>query len=246
MMPSAEVPHYLCVFRADENITDDVVDLGQDPDFRQPTATWGICRPNIRRAVRPGSHVVFLGYFASADLYLLKGWLRVSESIGYLQALERFPDRPNVIIREAAAVTGLAAVPRGWKRPDLRQQAQEQTGTSESGFLTTITTSGRTIVQLPADDHEIDNWKCQRMFLCRRSKLSACIAAEECLREPEFPSLVGYIVADAQRDLGASRLEWRATAPASLARIQLKTPRNQHNPIRLSASDVAAIMAITR
>ena len=45
----ADVPHYLCVFRAAEGITDDVIDLGQDPDFRPPVASWGICRPNIRR-----------------------------------------------------------------------------------------------------------------------------------------------------------------------------------------------------
>lgn len=32
-MPPADVPHYLCVFRAAEDVTDDVIDLGQDPDF---------------------------------------------------------------------------------------------------------------------------------------------------------------------------------------------------------------------
>ena len=37
MMPAADAPHYLCVFRADENKNDDVLDLGQDPDFRPPT-----------------------------------------------------------------------------------------------------------------------------------------------------------------------------------------------------------------
>lgn len=66
----ADAPHYLCVFRAAEDITNDVIDIGQDPDFRPP-ATWGICRPNIRRAVRPGNHTVFLGYFPSTGQYLL-------------------------------------------------------------------------------------------------------------------------------------------------------------------------------
>jgi hypothetical protein len=149
MMPPADAPHYLCVFRAAEDITDDVIDLGQDPDFRPPTATWGICRPNIRRAVRPGSYVVFLGYFPATRQYLMKGWLRVAESISYLHALERFPDRPNVIIRDADAVAGLPAVPRGWKREDLRDQAWQKTGTLTPGFLTTIDLAHRHLVQLP-------------------------------------------------------------------------------------------------
>jgi hypothetical protein len=101
-------------------------------------------------------------------------------------------------------------------------------------------------VQLPSDDHQIDNWKCQRMFLCQRSQLSACIAAQACLREQQFPSLRGYIVADAQCDLGADRLEWHALAPPSLAARALRTPRGQHNPIRLSDAELAALLAITR
>jgi hypothetical protein len=245
MTPADDVPHYLCVFRANEDITNNVIDLGQDPDFRPPAATWGICRPDKRRVVRPGSFVVFLGYFPRAEQYLLKGWLRVGESISYLEALERFPDRPNVIIRDAQGVAGIAPVPRGWKRQDLRDQVHEKTGTSEPEFLTTINMEDRQLVQLPFDDHEIDNWKCQRMFLCRRSQLSACIDAEVCIREEEFPSLRGYIVAEAYCDLGASRLEWRAVAPRNLAGLRLRTPRHQHNPIRLSAVDMEGVLAIT-
>src|SRR5262249_51187763 len=149
--------------------------------------------------------------------YLMKGWLRVAESISYLQALDRLPDRPNVIIRDADAVAGLPAVPRGWKREDLRDQAWQKTGTLAPGFLAKIDLAHRHLVQLPSDDHQIDNWKCQRMFLCRRSQLSHCIADQACLREQQFPSLRGYIVADAQCDLGAHRLEWHALAPPSLA-----------------------------
>jgi hypothetical protein len=243
-MPPADLPHYLCVFRAVEHITDDVIDVGQDPDFRPPAATWGICRPDIRRAVRPGSHVVFLGYFPRTRRYLMKGWLRVAESISYLQALERFPGRPNVIIRDADAVAGLPVVPRGWKRNDLRDQALQETGTPAPGFLTTINLADRRLVQLPSDDHQIDNWKCQRLFLCRRSQLSGCITADACLREQQFPSLRGYIVADDHCDLGAERLEWQAVAPPRLAERPLRTPFGQHNPIRLSDADLAAVLAI--
>jgi hypothetical protein len=245
-MPFSAVPHYLCVFRAAEDVTDDVVDTGQDPDFRPPVATWGICRPNIRRSVRAGSHVVFVGYFPAARRYLVKGWLRVADSIGYLQALERFPDRPNVIIRDADTVAGLPAVARNWKRADLRDEAFQRTGTLAPSFLTTIDVDGRRLVQLPCDDHEIDNWKCQRMYRCRRAQLSACIAAEACLWEQQFASLRGYIVADTHRDIGKELLEWQVVAPPDLAERPVRTPYGQHNPIRLSDADLAAILAIMR
>lgn len=40
--------NYLCVFTADSNEDLDVIEVGNDPDFSKPMATWGICRPNIR------------------------------------------------------------------------------------------------------------------------------------------------------------------------------------------------------
>ena len=93
-------PHnYVCVFYADPAVQDDVVDLGLDPDFSAPLPTWGICRPNLRRAVRRGSRLVFLGYYPKDRSYLLKGWFEVDETIGYEEALERFPNRRNVIVR---------------------------------------------------------------------------------------------------------------------------------------------------
>ena len=35
-MPLQAGPHYLCVFRAADDMTDDVMDIGQDPDFWPP------------------------------------------------------------------------------------------------------------------------------------------------------------------------------------------------------------------
>jgi len=55
--------NYLCVFRADPDIDDDVVDLGQDPDLSPLVSTRGICRPQVRaKWVSVGSYVVFIGY----------------------------------------------------------------------------------------------------------------------------------------------------------------------------------------
>jgi hypothetical protein len=242
--PGSTARHYLCVFTADEDVTTDVVDLGQDPDFRPPTPTWGICRPDIRSRVRAGSYVVFVGYLRAADRYLAKGWLRVAASISYLQALERFPDRPNVIIRDSDVVRGIPSVPRRWKRPHLEIQAEKQLGTPTPSFLTSISVADRHLVQLPSDDHQIDNWKCQRMFRCRESQLQSCITADSCLREDQFPSLRGYIVADEYRDVGPARLEWQAVAPPDLAGRALATPRRRwHNPLPLSSDTLAAILA---
>jgi len=241
-------PNYLCVFRADPDVVDDVADLGRDPDFGPPLPTWGICRPSTRRSVKVGSYVVFLGYYPNDRRYLVKGWLRVGDKIGYLNALERFPDRPNVIIRDDTAVGDRAPTMRGWKREDLREEVKGRYRTVEPDFLTRIHQGTRTLVQLPGDPHEIDNWKCQRMFLCRKAQLARCIDYGQCKREKEFPALDGYIVAapGEWRDVGPLRTDWHMVVPDSLrARLEarpLRTRYGQHNARTLSLAEVEAII----
>jgi hypothetical protein len=158
---TSSAPSYLCVFHADPAISDDVVDSGQDPDFSLPMPTWGICRPDVRRAVRPGSHVVFVGYYRADRRYLVKGWLRVADVIGYVEALSRFPSRRNVIIRDRSDDHH---VPRAWKRLGLLAEVEERYGTAEPRFLTELAVGGRTLVQNPVDDHEIDNGSASACF----------------------------------------------------------------------------------
>jgi hypothetical protein len=50
MTPHADVPYYLCVFRATQDIADDVIDLGLDPDFDGVPESMPSVRPT---AVRP-------------------------------------------------------------------------------------------------------------------------------------------------------------------------------------------------
>lgn len=242
-------PNYLCVFRADQEVHDDVVDCGLDPDFRPPIPTWGICRPLTRRSVVPGSYVVFLGYYARDQRYFVKGWMRVGEKISYLEALKRFGNRPNVIVRELTDRKVQQPRPPaevGWKRKPLQQETLRRYGTGSPRFLTTIDLGGRVYVQFDEDSHEIDNWKCQRMFLCQEKQLNRCIVAGACLREPQFPHLTGYIVAaeDEWQDVGHLLLDWQAIAPPSFRGRSLRTPRGQHNALRLTDAEVIEIVSV--
>ncbi len=240
-MPS---PNYLCVFRADQEVHDDVVDLGHDPDFRSPVPTWGICRPPTRRSVGVGSYIVFLGYYKEDQSYLVKGWMRVGEKISYLEALKRFGNRPNVIIREGPQTKSSA--PMSWtrKHKDLQKLTRDRYGTDRPLFLTTINFKNQAYVQFEEDPHEIDNWKCRRMFRCQTKQLRRCIEAGVCKRETEFPDLTDYIVAaeGEWQDVGPQHLDWLTVAPTCLRDKSLRTPLNQHNVLLLSDAEVMEIV----
>jgi hypothetical protein len=237
-MMAAQLPrNYLCVFYADPKVGDDVVDLGRDPDFSPPVPTWGICRPAVRsKWVKQGSHVVFVGYYG-ANRYLVKGWIRVGEVLTYADALERFPSRRNVIIRPLEETEYAARTP-SWKRKDIAVAVEAKFGNRPPAFLTTIHSGNRTFVQNPDDDHELDNWKCQRIFLDTTNQLLRCIDAGTCLRENRFSALKGYVVADAWQDVGNARIPWCEVAPPSLLGSPLQTPYHQHNERRLRDDDL--------
>lgn len=240
-MAATDARNYVCVFYADPAIEDDVVDLGLDPDFSAPLPTWGICRPNLRCSVGRGSRLVFVGYYRETRTYILKGWFEVDDVIGYEQALELFANRRNVIIRYSARTQ--PRLPTVWKRKGLRALVEPRWG-SKPDFLTSVRGTQGLLVQNPDDDHEIDNWKCQRMFGCDRDQFLSCNEAGECLREADFGNLRGYVVAKSDRfdDFGSKRLLWIDVAPARLKGVSLRTPVNQHNPRRLSSREVDDII----
>lgn len=240
-MAALEPPrHYLCVFYGDPQINGDVVDIGLDPDFSAPAPTWGICRPAVRsRWLVKGSHVVFVAYYRP-ERYLVKGWIRVGELLTYTKALDRFPSRRNVIIRTLDRISPPAR-PTLWKRKDIGVAIEAKYGNRPPTFLTTIRSGNRTFVQNPEDDHELDNWKCQRLFLDSSAQLRRCIEAGCCLRESHFPTLKGYVVADAWADVGPLRIPWSQVSPPSLVGAPLRTPYHQHNERRLSDEDLEFI-----
>jgi hypothetical protein len=230
-------PNYLCVFYADESTVDDVRDLGLDPDFADPP-TWGICRPNVRRAVQPGSTVVFVGYLRTSKRYLMKGWLRVGQKINYLDALDRFPDRLNVIVRRPAGRPSRR--PATWYRPGFQQEAEHRFGT-EPSWLGTIKVGETILVQNPDDDHEIDNWKCNRIFMCQTNQFERCLHEGACLREQAFPDFHTYVVADEWFDAGRLLVSWDNVAPSRWRGEPLRTRYGQHNARLLTPDELLNI-----
>lgn len=179
---------YQAVFLTDE---DDLTDVGDDPCFKPPFPTWGICRPNVRVRLRPGQRLLFVAYHRPTDSYFARGLFTVLESITHLGAVRRFAGRPNVLL--SAAHPGPSPAWAGlWRHKDLRRPVPPD-------FLaTTVDPSGREWWHGAHDSHEIDNWKCRRIFRCYRPRLDRCLRAGACEKEGliDAAAFANYIVGD--------------------------------------------------
>ncbi len=94
---------YLVVYLAVGNLDDEWADIGNDPDFRQPPFTWGICRTNVRGWAQLGDDLFFIAKRSRGSIderYFLRGRFRVSEKVHHVEARRRFGPRQNVIIDE--------------------------------------------------------------------------------------------------------------------------------------------------
>lgn len=237
--------NYLCVFHVDETGND----LGLDPDFTSPVPTWGICRPNIRNTVDfgpNGSYLVFVAFEKTKKKYYLKGWFRVGRSLNYAEALGKFPNRKNVIIRKSKYQPELFIEKSKWKRRDIKKLLLYNNKSIVPQYLCCIRLQdGRILIQNPEDDHEIDNWKCQRIFRCRKKQLAKCINEDKCEKEADFLTVQGYIVADEKewKDVGRDNIPWESVAPMSFKDRCLATPKRQHNALLLTIDDVNEIIA---
>lgn len=222
-------PHsYLCVFTANPQVKDNVEDKSKDPDFSEP-ATWGICRPQVRvKWTTPGSHILFIGLLREQKKYYVKGWIRIGERISYIEALKKFPKRPNVIIRPK----GRGKPPEiKWKRQTIEKFIQKKYGAKIPQFLRSIKVGKQVFMQNPKDDHQVDNWKCQRMFLCSTKQLTKCSKKDKCLKEAKFSSLRGYVIADKCHDVGHVRIP---VEKLGYKIKDLRTPRGQHNALLIT------------
>lgn len=224
------MPSYLVVFHANLDPNHGPVDIGDDPCF-DPPPTWGICRPPTRRSVRVGTNLFFIGYVAP-DQYFVKGWFEVGEKISYVEAHNRFPGRTNVIISLLPAAQPLAAVIQNrqviWRYRERRRAFEVSGLPAVPDFLYRTLSNCQVFIQNPVDEHEIDNWKCNRIFHCRTTQFEQCIARNACENEGDIllQQYRNYVVAHAHNwlDIGPQLLTWEMVEDHFQFHIALQTP----------------------
>lgn len=201
-----------------------IVDIGDDPCFDN-LPTWGVCRPNYRRAIKPGVILIFLAKIQSD--YFLKGWFKVGEKIDYLTAMERFPNRRNVIISNQRTNRQSR-----WRYGKFKKIFFEKYGNQIPSFLLDLKSAEGTFYQNPLDDHEIDNWKCRRVFHCQSKHFESCINANYCLKNGEsLDNYKNYIVADPENwdNVESLKVTLEEIRSSTGFNKPIRTPKNQHN-----------------
>ena len=235
-MKVQKMKSYLIVFIADEEVKGDIVDVGKDPDFSKPAPTWGICRPNYRKSVQVGYCLFFIGYFRKKKKYYFKGYFEVGEKISYIEALKRFPDRKNVIISRNKSNKRIEDLK--WRYPNRKKCFRESGSGKYPHFLKSVKLGGETYYQNPDDDHEIDNWKCSRIYHCREKDFFKCVFENKCMKESDSTfqgKLNNYIVANKLNyvNVGKEEIEFDENQISK----KIRTPKGQHNVLLLSDSE---------
>jgi hypothetical protein len=229
----------LIVFYAQKE-GDKIVDIGDDPCFSE-LPTWGICRPNMRKSCKVGDVLIFIACFKEKpkddpQRYILKGWFCVGEKIDYITALERFPGRRNVIIAKSEHQQ---RTPK-WRYPKIKKAWKAGNADSEPAFFRDIKSSEGTYYQNSADTHEIDNWKCRRIFHCASKRCEACIKNNACsldgqsLRQAKFSN---YIVAKDGEwyDVDSHQIPFIEIQKKVGFDKDLRTPKGQHNVLKFDS-----------
>jgi len=219
---------FLIVFHG-QIVNGKIIDIGDDPCF-DSLPSWGICRPPTRRTVKLGDTLIFI---AEVDKnYFLKGWFQVGEKLDYISALQRFPDRQNVIISLTASPK-----PIKWRYKKLENYYTQTHGKAIPTFLSDLQTTSGTFYQSKADGHETDNWKCRRVFGCNSKQFKSCITANTCLKSGD--SLIedgykNYVVAAPNQwaDLDNLKITFDEIAKATNFSTPIRTPKGQHNIFR--------------
>ena len=240
--------NYLLVFHAVEDTNEGIKDAGNDPDFSSPPS-WGICRPNIRGAVKVGSVLIFIGYIKPGNYYV-KGWFEVGEKIGHHKASENFPNRRNVIIREGNLDMALRRYKNRdsikWRYAERKKIYDERNDNNIPLFLLTVKEKNKTYIQSSEDYHEIDNWKCSRIFNCNTNTFNKCVLSKTCYKEAELgnPKYANYIVAKRGKwmDLGRRKIDWKELKKELFLSVTLRTPKGQHNPVKISDKEASIII----
>lgn len=225
--------NYLCVFHANW-IDAELKDISDDPCF-DPVPTWGICRPPYRKSIDVGDRLFFVGYVKSENKYYVKGWFEVGEKISYDQALVRFANRSNVIISKTRNERN-----DKWRYSDLEKYF-EKSSYKDLEFLKVIKSQEGIFFQNPNDDHEIDNWKCRRIFHCRADKFKNCVDFGECqLNGISLRLYSNYIVANPEEWAEYSKIKCDFDEIRDMTGFykQLRTPMGQHNVLKLTDLEI--------
>jgi hypothetical protein len=207
-----------------------MVDISDDPCFRNPP-TWGICRPPTRKVIDKGDYLFFFAYYKISDQYYFKGYFKVGEKISYINAFKRFKNRLNVIITDKKYKNKNA----NWRYRDLKKTYENKNGTQIKKWLTTIQVQEGIFYQNPNDNHEIDNWKCRRIFHCQSDQFKNCILRDKCLKDKiSLMEYKNYVVADNKNwaDLGHLWIDLPTFLKETGFSLSLKTPLNQHNVLK--------------
>ncbi len=206
-----------------------IIDIGDDPCF-DSIPSWGICRPTTRRAVKKGDTLIFISKVDNN--YLLKGWFDVGEKLDYISALQRFPNRQNVIITTIPSTHQIK-----WRYKKLQKSYRKRHDQALPEFLFYFDSDNVRYYHSQTDDHEIDNWKCRRIFLCKSKQFERCIEENSCLIKDTSIRLVcyeNYIVADLNKweDLDYLKITIEEIKKATNFETPIKTPKGQHNVLR--------------
>jgi hypothetical protein len=221
---------YLIVFHGDYGKfckQKEIVDISDDPCF-DAIPTWGICRPPTRKSVEIGSKLFFVAYYKETKKYYLKGWFEVAEKISYSDALKRFPLRKNVIISRSTRSVGNT----NWRYTKLKNIYEGIYGKHIPYWLKSVVVKEGTFHQNNVDTHEIDNWKCRRIFHCDKDQFRKCIDTNLCEKSNfSLNQFENYIVSHPNnwQDTGNLMIEFSKFKEATGIDFELATPKGQHN-----------------
>jgi hypothetical protein len=221
---------YIVVFNVGSTIPSKMDDLSDDPCFQDPP-TWGIGCPPTRKLIEIGDYLFFIAYYKVSNKYYFKGYFKVGDKIPYHLALDRFKNRQNVIITDKKNMTENAS----WRYQDAKMKYAESNGNKIKTWLRRIKVKEGTFYQNLNDYHEIDNWKCRRVFHCQGSQFRKCCASNRCLLDnTSLMSYKNYIVADNTdwADLGHLWIDFQTFSKNTGFTLSTETPLKQYNAMR--------------
>jgi len=227
------VKHFALVFLAEVDIQGKFVDAGDDPCFSNPP-TWGICRPDIRNetGLVPGSNLLFIARVFERQIpkYYLKGFFRVSEKIDVVSAFRAFRQRRNIIISTSKRrVANEKWANKRWE--DVCSETYQKI----PKFLRCLKHNGTTYYQNDQDNHQIDNWKCRRVYNCNIKSFEKCVLEGQCLKESRSLKK-NYIVGDDFQEWDHLKVEWKSIA-SLIGKSSDLMVGNRHPEIELSIEE---------